>query len=122
MAGSVPAHGAAGCGALHRNALIGGAAYGMPRNVHDSAATTPWTSPLTVDTKHAGCALVVRLTSGATRTDAAIATRTPADRINGLVMFAPVRPRWPKERDDGAAPAPEKTGKAGQTNALKGVC
>jgi hypothetical protein len=80
---------AAGCGAFHRNALIGGAAYGMPRNVHDSVPTAPWMSPLTVDTKHAGCALVARLTSGAARTDAAIATRTPADRMNGRSCSLP---------------------------------
>ena len=46
------AHGAAGCGGLQRKLPSGGAANGMPRNVQEDSFAMPWTSPLTVVTRH----------------------------------------------------------------------
>src|SRR5580765_4896123 len=52
VAFSVDAQGAAGCGGFHRRLPSGGAANGMPRELHDTPLSMPCTIPFAVVTRH----------------------------------------------------------------------
>ena len=79
------AHGAAGCGGLHRRPPTGCAANGIPRNAHDEPRSRPWTSPLPVVTRHETPCLYVP------RVDRWPVAAQPIARVNiftSLVMSA----------------------------------
>jgi hypothetical protein len=76
VAFSVFSQGAAGCGGFHRRFPSGGAANGMPRKLHDTPLSIPWTIPFVVVARHE----VWRLPSGAdTNALTIMASRTSVD-------------------------------------------
>src|SRR5580692_6383051 len=76
VASRTPDQLAAGCGARHRSAPTGGAAYGMPRNSSTAPSATPRTAPLAVLATGPPAAACPRRTLAPTA--GAAATRTPA--------------------------------------------